>query len=617
MTLTEHKIWHMPLILLLAFWLGGCSMQYEGEEPGVKTNDYFLILNVHIGDVNRGFTRAASGNGLVFDHDVSDRELMNTLRVIIVNRHTRKIAHNDFIILPEASTIKEGLKYKVDFDTDYRVYLIANEEGLPDYQTMMFYDLEVGKDYSENLLEEKVIGSLTPGQPMIFDSQPELCIPMTESFDIKTAPKNTTPDESNEVIQNEKFFITRATTKFSFYFFRGKDSKPMESDKLVIDKVKISGLGQNEYLFPYNTDYYPSKESDKISMDRYITDFQLPEENNYTGEYVFDLPTDFDVSKLPERPNDFDPDNPTDGLEVSQIFKYIPELYFPESKGNASGNRFECTISYGDDKYLSPVVLPNLPHRLPRNTHVVVIITVNGVSIDVDVDIQPFAKQEVRFEFGLMRDDRGDLMVLPVSKLDENGEVVMTYPQYFLDFINDDNPNHKYPVEVDWDGTPSENLVKLEEGDYYAIVVGEYDDMSEATVWVKDRTGCHVLSNYDSSVDSECSARIVESFFGNNQSERFYKDMFGYRRVHHFDNHNSIVRHPELDILLFCMIENFQQPDQTRKYFEVESWDEKTFTGWIINKDSDGKETGFQKITSDGELGESVSLDGGSEGFGN
>lgn len=599
-------------------------MQYEGEDPEPKTHDYFLILNVHTGDVNRGFTRAPSGDGFEFEPAVSDRELMNTLRVIIVNQHTGKIAHNDFIVLPEASTIKEGLKYKVDFDTDYKVYLIANEEGLPDYQSM-FYGLKVGNDYSDNLLEDTVIGSELPGQPMISDSQSDLCIPMTEIFDIKTSPNNTTIDESNDVVQNETFFITRATTKFSFYFFRGKDSKPMESDKLKIQKVKISGLGKNEYLFPYETTIYkPSKEANKTSTDRDITYFDVPEMNNGTGEYVFDLPEKIDVSKLPEKPADFDSNNPTLGLTDAQIFKYIPDLYFPESKGNTSGNRFECTISYDGKEYLTPVVLPNLPHQLPRNTHVVVIITVNGVSIDVYVDIQPFAEQKVRFEFGLMRDDRGDLMVLPVPQLDENGnemtdengETIMTYPQYFLDFINDGNPNHKYPDEVDLNGHPSGNKVKLEKGDYYAIVVGEYDDMSEATVWVKDPTGCHVLSNYESTADMECSARIVESFFGNNQSERFYKDIFGYRRVHHFDNHNSIVRHPETDALLFCVIENFQQPNQTRKYFEVESWDEPSCTGWIVNKDENGKETGFQKITPDGQLGESVALDGTSEGFG-
>lgn len=235
------------------------------------------------------------------------------------------------------------------------------------------------------------------------------------------------------------------------------------------------------------------------------------------------------------------------------------------------------------------------------------------------VDIQPYTEQNLRFEFGLVRDDRGDLMILPIPQRDENGNVVvengdtvMTYPQYFLDFIDDDNPKHKYPKEENEKGEPTTGLeIKLTDGDYYAIVVGEDEAMSNAVIWVKDRTGCHVLSNFGSADDSQvCNARLVESFFGNNQSEKFYKDIFGFRRVYHFENHNSIVIDPDKNNLLFCMIENFQQENQTRKYYEVESWDESSLTGWIINKDDKGKELGFQKITSDGLLGETVGLDG-------
>lgn len=244
--------------------------------------------------------------------------------------------------------------------------------------------------------------------------------------------------------------------------------------------------------------------------------------------------------------------------------------------------------------------------------------------IDVDknvavVDIQPFSEHKLRFDFGLMRDARGDLMVLPIPKRDENGQVivengdtVMTYPTYFENFLNDDNPNHKIPDEVDADGnTVRGSKVELKDGDYYAIVVGENDNMSNAVVWVKDRTGCHVLSNFGAGDDiSHCNARLVESFYGNNQSEKFYKDIFGYHRIHHFDNHNSIVLHPDENNMLFRMIDNFGADIQTVRYYEVESWDDASLTGWIINKDAGGKETGFQKITPDGVLGDAVDLNG-------
>lgn len=234
------------------------------------------------------------------------------------------------------------------------------------------------------------------------------------------------------------------------------------------------------------------------------------------------------------------------------------------------------------------------------------------------VDIQPFSEQKVTFQFGLLRDDRGDLMVLPVPVYDENGNPVLdengnqktAYPSYFLNFLADDNPNHKIPEEVDINGNVLEgSQVRLEDGDYYAIVVGENEDMSNAVIWVKDPNGCHVLSNYASKGDTECSARLVQSFFGNNQSEIFHKDIFGFHRIHHFDNHNSIVIHPTESNMLFRVIENFGSQDQILHYYEVESWDENSRTGWIINKDTEGNEVGFQEITSEGLLGRVIGLD--------
>lgn len=221
---------------------------------------------------------------------------------------------------------------------------------------------------------------------------------------------------------------------------------------------------------------------------------------------------------------------------------------------------------------------------------------VSGVN-EIDLDVQPFANLEVSFGFGLLRDARGDLMVLP----DKNGN----YPEYFINFAN----THGYPKAEDEYGNPSDDLIVLQDGDYYAIVVGENEEMSKATIWVKDREGCHVLSNFGSEDTSiACSARRVESFYNNNESEKFYKDKFGYRRVYHFNNHNSIVRHPKLDCLLFCIIENFQEDGEKRRYYEVESWDDASKTGWIVTKDDAGNETGFREITSEGTLGKTVAL---------
>ena len=44
--------------------------------------------------------------------------------------------------------------------------------------------------------------------------------------------------------------------------------------------------------------------------------------------------------------------------------------------------------------------LPNLPH-LPRNTHVVVNVTINEQDIDCVVDVRPYTEIELEPDFGL------------------------------------------------------------------------------------------------------------------------------------------------------------------------------------------------------------------------
>lgn len=421
MTLTERKIWHLPLILLLVFWLGGCSMQYEGDEPQLQTGDLNLILNIHTGDANNGLTRAEIDEN--FEQATLDRELMQTLRVIIVNQYNGIIVHKDFINLQNATSI-DGLKYKVDFETKYKVYLIANEYGIPNYN-QIFSEIKVGQQYEKDYLENQVIEIAEAGKPIINASQSDLPVPMTEIFEITTEkPKQLTV--SNEVIQEETFFITRAASKFSFYFFKADDLELLESteNQCEIKSIRIGGLGKNEYLFPNETDYFPEKKdrNDRNNDNRDITSFKIPNQENGTGDFTFELQTPFKLKDLPTKSPNFNIKNPTAGLSESGIKKHVPLIYFPESKGNESGD-LDCTISFDGENYLPAVRLPNLPYKLPRNTHVVVIITVNATSIDVVVDVQPFAQVDLNPDFGLTRDENGNILVR-----DKNGKLIKIIP---------------------------------------------------------------------------------------------------------------------------------------------------------------------------------------------
>ncbi|MDE6018009.1 MAG: hypothetical protein K2G85_04250 [Muribaculaceae bacterium] len=397
----------------------------------------------------------------------------------------------------------------------------------------------------------------------------------------------------------------------------------LDNPHLSFDAVEMSRINRAGYAAPYRagndwefdcTDYYSPLYG---WQENYMKGVHLVGDDNDAVA----LPLGF--TKINDRIVHED-----GSVTMEKWVAYVPEYRNKDAADPASIRVKMKSMGFGesddsnDDSlirefYFTSDGLPGDAPDIERNNIYRFKIGVDGAL----VNIQPFSEHKVRFEFGLQRDDSGDLMVLQIPKRDENdnivfdekGDTVMTYPKYFIDFLADDNPNHKVPKEVDADGNILEggSEIQLEPGDYYAIVVGEDGSMSNAVVWVKDRIGCHVLSNFGSNDNTlHCSARLVEAPFGNNQSEKYYKDIFGFRRIHHFVNHNSIVMHPEQNNMLLRIVTNFGEEDQIIRYYEVESWDEDTLSGWIIRKDAAGNEVGFQEITSAGLLGETVDLNG-------
>lgn len=194
-----------------------------------------------------------------------------------------------------------------------------------------------------------------------------------------------------------------------------------------------------------------------------------------------------------------------------------------------------------------------------------------------DVDIQPYAEQKLNAIFGLNFDERGDLMVEFNSegKLPEN---VVTYLKTF--------GRGRWPVMghvYNSNGEPQEEVELIpnwEEGDYYAFVLNETGEMNEAEIWLKDRDGYKVLSNYrlraegDTENNQDCSARYVERYFGADAdiNNPYIKDKDGDRRLQHNTDHSTVVYDPD-DVMIFKDAAN-----TIRRL--VESWDKTSGVFW-------------------------------------
>lgn len=397
MIFTERKIWLLPLIFFLALWLGGCSSHNREDDLNPKEDGISLILNISTNDISAFGTRA------VEDPDYFEQptlalatEKINSLRIIIVDvqpgsKTENKVIHNYYTgNLSYARFSISGIRFdNLNFSSTYRIYLIANENGLPPSICDIFtYDetddskgLPPGMIYNTNILENLILPSkdLGSGSFLINNESSYLGnganpvpIPMTEIFELTTDSRPNTNAEEINYYMERNFFITRAASKFSFQFKRDGEI----SDKyLELKSIKISGLGTQEYLFPKNTIYSQNgkeyKTTDpnqdysslKPSEGLEIKEFELPP-GGITGEYEFGFTQN--ISAI-----------------GSEGKNYEPQIYFPESKGN--NGVFQCSLSFDGTNYTAPITLPNLT-SLPRNTKVLINVTFHEIGFEISVE---------------------------------------------------------------------------------------------------------------------------------------------------------------------------------------------------------------------------------------
>lgn len=192
--------------------------------------------------------------------------------------------------------------------------------------------------------------------------------------------------------------------------------------------------------------------------------------------------------------------------------------------------------------------------------------------VNIEVDVQPYAEQWLLPDFGIMRDEEGDLRIDVEYDADgnvvrdEKGEILL--PENFRSFLTAYNKT-----------LPALNLI---EGDYYAIHNGSDGLLANAEIWVKDRDGDRVLSDLspESADDQHCSTRKVIYNSGYFKTEG-YKDQDGDLRLRHFHNHTSIVR----DRLGYTIFKDRYNKERLL----VESWVPGSDIFWIEGTD---KETG-------------------------
>lgn len=371
------KLKYGIVALVLGVLLCGCSIySKEGDIP-VAENTSKVKLGVSVALTDGAAFLGMQSRGPLAEA-VPDGEKMQTLRIIIV-RPDGTVEHNryyDFHQVP--TTYFATAQFEVVGGETKKVYLFANENTkfnsgrkVADYD---FAAIKVGEQFPTNdITGQDIETSLIE----VNDALTQMALPlfMSECHSVDVPEKE---DKNVELI------IVRAAVKFTFRIINES------SEPLALNQLTISKLARREYLLPNNVVYAtgPSEEEDGTTIT-YIKSYNVPMPGN--NEH-YNFMAAFTDKTVPAK-------SATGNGKVE-----LDPIYLLESNYNddpsTTGRNYKISLTVGDETYENGY-FDNLT-ALPRNTHVVVDVTLNDelTGLDCVVRVYPYGEYWLYPEFG-------------------------------------------------------------------------------------------------------------------------------------------------------------------------------------------------------------------------
>lgn len=399
------------IALLLYGLLGLVSCTSESLElPREEEDDYNIFLT---------FQAAVAGVSTRADGSVADDSQVKTLRIVIVSHEmedgaTWEVEHNEQVSL--TTPLPHEYTFKVAPNSQKRIYLIANEDGLADTNGTQLDFTSADKFIPDGSGKAAV-------DDYVFDVSQQAytpsALPMTGLYEFEVPPL--------EEIQNGEFewpdplYLVRAATKFTFEFTNQSTERDITVTGIDIEKV----ITDRMYLMPHvnknaNGKYWVVEETetgDNVTYtEKEVTDWVdwlgQEAEDSKTGEDNEWL-TDYEVPTTETTTAKLHTElhmSAATGTEPYPSVEAPNAIYLPESKTvKPDGNTYQLqeysitvhTTEGGETKAYT-ATLPHLA-SLFRNTHVVVgaIFTDQDHTIDWVVDVIPYSEVILKPEFGL------------------------------------------------------------------------------------------------------------------------------------------------------------------------------------------------------------------------
>ncbi|MCM1291363.1 MAG: hypothetical protein NC201_05070 [Prevotella sp.] len=404
----------LTLILcsLAALFTAGCSddsvissPSEGGDEAGYTRLTLRVALNEDINEANRQFAKSrGSFDNFSIDDDKwgINGENLEDLRIIILDSNGYVEANQKFA--GSNSTQMGEYSFKVKADDTKTIILLGNESGYT-----------VGNAEMTNISASEMFEKYQISDYVNINDIKALTINLDDNLSDSNQTRSLKTPLPISAIYNEylpagleeisrDYWMHRAAVKFSF--------RILNSSKFNhnLEAISLSRVCDKEFLFPdadFETNEFGHQE---------VTAYRTPADASEKKQtFTFTSPL-----YLP--------------AQMEQAVEAFPSFYLPEGLVTTDILKANITLdgtqlaAWENLKWEFPdgtVVGNDDPrlHNLPRNTHVVVNITINGDNNDMDfvACVQPYSLVELRPWFGLERDPDGNI----ITKWFEDGTYIV------------------------------------------------------------------------------------------------------------------------------------------------------------------------------------------------
>lgn len=359
------------MFLFMGCWTG-CGVI---DDP-LPTEPVMVNLQLSVATAEMAGTASTKAAG-DYQLPACDGEKIQTLRVIIV-RPSNIVEHNKYYDLTsDPTTQTDYYRFLVVADEIKQIYFIVNEEAqkkgatgsLEKVVKFDFAGIAEGTMFNQEAVEALTI-SVNEGSDQLRagETANDVLVPMNERYSVVVGSTDLA----------ETYYVTRVATKFTYII------KNESSTSYTLSNLAINKMASKAYFFPQGEiTYKPVSDASYNTMGQMdLTNYTVPLQDT-NGYYTFSQSYNQAIAG---------------GAEVTLPSIYLLEGRYEDTQSGDTQNIYNTTLTINGAELKAD--FPAL-EQLPRNTHVVVFVTIKEREHEWQVDVRPYAEKNLRPGFGI------------------------------------------------------------------------------------------------------------------------------------------------------------------------------------------------------------------------